>query len=225
MSDEIMETNNEATDTQTSQATAEKTYTQEEFDRHMSGLRKSIEGKFSKQFEELGDLNELRALKSQAEAAKEAEAIKAGQFEKILQEKAAKWETEIQKRDAVIKEYKIDAPLLNAAAQYRSVNPEQVKALLKNNVMLGDNGETLVKGADGSVRYNDSGKPLAVDDLVKEFLDSNPHFVQPTPASANTRSSVSGNDAKDFDISKLDMANPEDRAKFAQWKASNKSLT
>lgn len=223
MSDSIMETNNEATDTQTSQATAEKTYTQEEFDRHMSGLRKSIEGKFSKQFEELGDLNELRALKSQSEAAKEAEAIKAGQFEKILQEKAAKWETEIQKRDAVIKEYKIDAPLLNAAAQHRSVNPEQVKALLKHAVILGENGETLVKGIDGSVRYNDSGKPLGVDDLVKEFLQSNPHFVQPTPASSNTRSSVSGNDAKDFDISSLDMANPEHRKKYAEWRASNKA--
>lgn len=222
MSDTFTETNNEVTDTQTSQATAEKTYTQEEFDRHMSGMRKSIEGKFSKQFEELGDLNELRALKSQAEASKEAEAIKAGQFEKILQEKSAKWESEVQKRDAIIKEYKIDAPLLNAAAQHRSVNPEQVKALLKNNVTLGDEGQTLVTDSTGTVRYNDKGQPLSVDDLVKDFLSANPHFVQATPSSTNTKSSVEGN-VKDLDISTLDMANPEHRKKYAEWRASNKA--
>lgn len=222
MSDIITETNNETTDTpvEQSQATAEKTYTQEEFDRHMSGLRKSIESKFSKQFEELGDLNELKQLKADAAKAQEAEAIKRGEFEKILQEKSAKWESEVQKRDAIIKEYKIDAPLLTAAAAHRSVNPEQVKALLKSNVTLGEEGQTLVTDATGSVKYNDQGQPWSVDDLVKDFLTANPHFVQPTPSSTNTRNSVEGNNAADFDISKLDMANPEHRKQYAAWKAS-----
>lgn len=222
MSDIITETNNETTDTPVdqSQATAEKTYTQDEFDRHMSGMRKSIESKFSKQFEDLGDLNELRQLKTDAAKAQEAEAIKRGEFEKILQDKSAKWESEVQKRDAIIKEYKIDAPLLNAAAAHRSVNPEQVKALLKNNVTLGDEGQTLVTDSTGTVRYNDKGQPLSVDDLVKDFLNTNPHFVQATPSSSNTKSSVEGNNAGDFDISKLDMANPEHRKQYANWKAS-----
>jgi len=224
VSDTFTETNNETTDapeTQ-SQATAEKTYTQEEFDRHMSGMRKSIENKFAKQFEDLGDLNDLRQLKADAAKAQEAEAIKRGEFEKILQEKSAKWESEVQKRDAIIKEYKIDTPLLNAAASLKSVNPDQVKALLKNSVTLGDNGETLVTDAAGSVRYNDKGQPLSVDDLVADFLQANPHFVQPTPSSTNTKSSVEGN-ATDFDISKLDMANPEHRKQYSQWRANNKA--
>lgn len=222
MSDIITETNNETTDTpvEQSQANAEKTYTQEEFDRHMSGLRKSIEGKFSKQFEELGDLNELKQLKADAAKAQEAEAIKRGEFEKILQEKSAKWESEVQKRDAIIKEYKIDAPLLNAAAAHRSVNPEQVKALLKSNVTLGEDGTTLVTDTTGTVKYNDQGQPWSVDDLVKDFLATNPHFVQPTPSSTNTRNSVEGNNAGELDISKLDMANPEHRKQYAAWKAS-----
>lgn len=203
-----------------SQAPAEKTYTQEEFDRHMSGMRKSIENKFAKQFEDLGDLNDLRQLKADAAKAQEAEAIKRGEFEKILQEKSAKWESEVQKRDAIIKEYKIDAPLLNAAAAHRSVNPEQVKALLKHNVTLGDEGQTLVTDTTGTVRYNDQGQPWSVDDLVKDFLSANPHFVQATPTSTSTKSSVEGNNAQDFDVSSLDMANPEHRAKYAQWRAS-----
>jgi hypothetical protein len=219
VSEDITETTNETTDAPQSQATAEKTYTQEEFDRHMSGMRKSIENKFAKQFEDLGDLNDLRQLKADAAKAQEAEAIKRGEFEKILQEKSAKWESEVQKRDAIIKEYKIDAPLLNAAASHRSVNPEQVKALLKSNVTLGENGETLVTDATGTVKYNDQGQPLSVDDLVKDFLNANPHFVQPTPSSTNTKSSVEGS-TTDFDISKLDMANPEHRKQYAAWKAS-----
>lgn len=224
MSEQIMETQQEPTDApQTeSQATAAKTYTQEEFDRHMAGLRKSIESKFERQLAELGDLNQLRELKTRAEKQQQEEALKRGEFERVLQEMAAKKDAEISKRDAVIREYKVDTPLLNAAAQYRSVNPEQVKALLKSNVTLADTGEVIVTGADGAPRYNDDGKPLSVDELVKEFLQSNPHFVQPTPATTNTRNAIAPAGGDDFDVTKLDMANPEHRKRYAEWRARNK---
>ena len=103
---EIMATETEETVTDTeNQATSNaKTYTQEEFDNHMAGLKNSITKKFEKQFQELGDIEELKQLKVKAERAKEAEAIRKGEFEKILTEKADKWNSEIQKRDTVIKE-------------------------------------------------------------------------------------------------------------------------
>jgi ligand-binding sensor domain-containing protein len=111
----------------------------------------------------------------------------------------------------------VDTPLLNAAAKYRSVAPEQVKSLLKNNVRLGEEGTVEVVGSDGSVRYNDAGEALGVDDLVKEFLDTNPHFVQPTPSTTNTKSSIS-NSKEALDVSKLDMSNPEHRKAYAEMR-------
>ena len=219
---EIMATETEQTVTDTeNQATSNaKTYTQEEFDGHMAGLKNSLTKKFEKQFQELGDIEELKQLKVKAERAKEAEAIRKGEFEKILTEKADKWNSEIQKRDTVIKEYKINTPLLNEAAKLKSVNPEQVKSLLSNQVRLNDNGDVEVIDASGSVKYNDDGKPVSVEQLVGGFLKDNPHFVQATPATTNTKSSVSGTaQNQDFDLAKLDMNKPEHRQLYREAKS------
>ena len=219
---EIMATETEQTVTDTeNQATSNaKTYTQEEFDNHMAGLKNSITKKFEKQFQELGDIDELKQLKVKAERAKEAEAIRKGEFEKILSEKADKWNSEIQKRDTVIKEYKINTPLLNEAAKLKSVNPEQVKSLLSNQVRLNDNGDVEVIDGSGSVKYNDDGKPVSVEQLVGGFLKDNPHFVQATPATTNTKSIVSGTaQNQDFDLAKLDMNKPEHRQLYREAKS------
>ena len=202
-------------------ANASKTYTQEEFDRHMAGMKSAIAKKYEKQlnvYSELGDVEQLRQLKTEAEKRQQEQQLKRGEFEKILQERAASWQSEIQKRDSVIKEYKVNTPLLSAAANMRAVAPEQVKALLGNNVRLNADGEVEVVDSKGTVRYSDQGAPLSVEDLVKEFLLNNPHFVQPTPATTNTRSSHVA-DGNKVDLSKLDMRNPEHRKIYA---AANK---
>jgi len=222
MDEEIMAATEVNTDAQAqtveSQAQAEtKTYTQEEFDAAMAKMRHAVTNKVLKPYQDLGDPEELRELKLKAEAQRQEEQLKRGEFEKTLQEMAAKKDAEIQRRDAIIKEYKVDTPLLNAAAKYRSVAPEQVKSLLKNNVRLGEEGNVEVVSSDGSVRYNDAGEALGVDDLVKEFLESNPHFVQPTPSTTNTKSSIS-NSKEALDVSKLDMSNPEHRKAYAEMR-------
>ena len=210
-----------ATDAQVPEATSQeqttKTYTQEEFDRHMAGLKNSMSKKYEKQFAELGDINELRALKQAAETRKTEEQMKKGEFEKILQEKLSIKDAEIQRRDMMIKEYKVDLPLVNAAAKYRAVAPDQVKALLKNSLNYGSDGEVEVVDSNGQVRYNDKGQALTVDDLVREFLDANPHFVQPTPATTAGRSAH--NPSRDpVDVSKLDLTDPKQRAIYAEWR-------
>ena len=222
---ETLEMNTEVTDTAAnagSQEQATKTYTQEEFDRHMAGLKASLSKKFEKQLAELGDLEELKQIRQQAEQRKTEEAVKKGEFEKILQEKLSKKDAEIQRRDAVIKEYKVNTPLLSAAAQYRAVNAEQVKALLSNQVRLNDQGDVEVVDNSGSVRYKDNGEAMGVNDLVREFLDLNPHFVQPTPATTNTKSSVNAPAPGQIDISKLDMKNPQHRKLYAEAKAKGR---
>jgi hypothetical protein len=219
-----MSENTLATDTGTdpvvneeSQATG-KTYTQEEFDKHMAGLKNSIAKKYEKTLAELGDLEELKALKQQAESKRTEESIKKGEFENILKDMAAKKDAEIQKRDQMISEFKIEMPLVQAAAQFKAVAPDQVKALLKNNIRLVD-GEVEVVDTSGQVRYSDNGTAMTVTDLVQEFLAKNPHFVSASPATTNTKSSVNPGKAMDIDVSKLDMKNPEHRKLFAEHKA------
>jgi hypothetical protein len=216
---EIMETAATETATQTTQEPG-RSYTQEEFDKHMAGMRKSLEAKYERQFSELGDLDELKQLKATAEKQRTEEALKKGEFEKILQEMAQKKDAEISKRDEVIREYRVNTPLLDAAARYRAVAPEQIQTLLAGKVKLNDAGEVEVLDGSGTVRYDDSGKLFSVDNLVKEFLDTNPHFVAPGAATTNTQSSVSAASGKtDVDINDLDLTRPEHRKIYKEARA------
>jgi len=204
------------TEVQAKEAQAEeKFYSQKEFDDAMAKMRHATLNKALKPYQDLGDPDELRQLKSSAEKARTEEQMQKGQFEQVLQTMAAKKDAEIQKKDEVIRQYKVDTPLLNSAAKNRSINPEQVSALLKPQLRLGEDGAVEVVDSNGQVRYNDGGVALGVDDLVNEFLNANPHFVSPTPSTTNTKSNVF-NDTKELDVSKLDMSNPEHRKIYAE---------
>jgi hypothetical protein len=211
----------ETSTTTTQDGKAGKTYTQEEFDRHMSGLKQSLAKKFEKTYGDI-DIDEYKTLKQKADEAKQAESLRRGEFDKVMQELAAKKDGEIQKRDQIIKEYKINTPLVSTAAQLKCVNPDQVRALLQPNVRLNADGEVEIVDAKGTVRYSDKGVAFTVEDLVKEFLTTNPHFAPPTPATTNSQSSftASGNGA--IDLSKLDMSNPSHRKIYAEAKAKAK---
>jgi len=174
--------NTDAHANQDSQATETEAqgrmYSQTEFDDAMAKMKHAVTNKAIRPYQELGDIEELKQLKTQAEQKQTEEAMKKGEFEKVLSDMASKKDAEIAKRDQVIREYRVDTPLVNAAAK-------------------------------------DNGSAMGVDDLVKEFLDSNPHFVNPTPSTANTQSSVM-NETKNVDVSKLDMSNPEHRKIYAE---------
>jgi hypothetical protein len=203
------------------QAQADKTFTQEEVNAILARTKTQIEKKFATKYQDLGDPDELRTIKSDWEKRQQEQQIKRGEFEKTLQEMAAKKDAEISKRDSIIKEYKVNSPLLSAAAKYRAVNAEQVKSLLNNNVRLNADGEVEVIGEGGSVRYRDDGQPLAVEDLVREFLDSNPHFVSASPTTTNTKSNISQGQPAKLDITKLDMKNPEHRKVYSEYRKTN----
>lgn len=219
-SSETLAGNEQATDAELDYATNEvqdsKTYSQQDLDNALAKLKHSLNRKFSKQIEELGDLNELKQLKTDAETRRVEEAKKRGEYDNLMKELANKKDAEIAKRDAVIREYKIDMPLVEAAAKHRAVAPEQVRTLLKNQLQINSDGEVEITDPSGTVRYNDRGEMMSVDELVKGFLDTNPHFVSATPATTATKSSRSPLSDQTLDISKLDMRNPEHRKQYAE---------
>jgi len=217
----VNDTATDATGETENQAQATKTYSQQEVDNMMARMRGSLEKKLLKHYEDLGDVEELRSIKTEWEKKQQEQQIKKGEFDTLIRDLAAKKDAEIQKRDSVIKEYKVNTPLLSAAAQYRAVNAEQVKALLTPQVRLNPEGEVEVVDNKGLVRYNDSGEPLGVQDLVREFLDSNPHFVSANPATTNTKSSVANSGQGKLDITKLDMKNPAHRDLYRQYRKDN----
>lgn len=211
----------DAADATENQAQAGKSYSQEEVDNMMARMRGSLEKKLLKPYADLGDPEELRQLREEANKRQQEQQIKRGEFEKTLQELAAKKDAEIQRRDSIIREYKVNTPLLSAAATHRAVAPEQVKSLLSSQVRLNNDGDVEVVDNQGSVRYSDNGTPYSVEDLVREFLDSNPHFKSATPSTTNTRSNVSQTSSVGrVDVSKLDMTKKEDRKLYSEYRKS-----
>ena len=220
MSEQTLAMDNTDESSTTNQAPT-KTYTEQEVNDMMARMKGSLTKKFSKQWEDLGDLDELRQLKQEHERRKLEDQKKRGEFENILKELAEKKDQEIRKRDEIIRNYTVDVPLVSAAAQFRAVNAEQVKQLLKPNLRVNEHGEVEVLDTKGSVRYTDKGNPFKVEDLVQEFLQTNPHFVAAPPSTTQGKSNISQSPQK-LDISKLDMKNPEHRRMYKESRSANK---
>jgi hypothetical protein len=200
-------------DTGTSQNTnqaQEKTYTEVEVNDMIARMKGSLTKKLTKQYEDLGDPDELRTIKSEHEKRKLDEQKKRGEFEAILKDLAEKKDQEIRKRDEVIRNYTVEQPLVNLAAEFGAVNPGQVKTLLKPYLRLGETGEVEVIDEKGSVRYGDNGTAFGVKDLVKEFLDSNLHFRAAGPTTTQSKSNVNNGPNK-IDPTKLNMKDPKQR--------------
>jgi hypothetical protein len=197
---------------------AAKTFTQDEVNAILAKTKSQLEKKFASRYEDLGDPDQVREILTQHQKREQEQALKRGEFDSILQSLAAKKDAEIQKRDRIIESFKLETPVIDAAAKYRAVNPEQVKSLIRNNLRLGAEGDVEVLDREGKVRYDDSGRPLSVDSFVQTWLQENPHFVSATPSTTSSRSNVAGAASGKFDVSKLDMQNPEHRKQYAEYR-------
>ena len=171
-------------------------------------------------YKELGteDLNAAK-LSLQEKQEKELEIKKQrGEFDEIIKQQADKSNAEIANLKTQLEQIKINDSLLSSASKHRSNVPDQVVQLLKSNVKLNDEGKVEVLAENRQPRYNTKGELLSVDDYVQEFLTQNPHFQAATPSGSGSVSNVGKVDAKPFNIADLDMTNPEDRKRYAEYR-------
>jgi len=197
-----------------------KTFTLDEFNNAMASVRTRTEEKVLKQFQDV-DVERYRELTAQEEQRKLEEQKKRGEFEKILKDTAEKKDSEIDQLRNQLNSVKVDGAILNAASKYRAVSPEQVAKLVKDNVKLNDAGEVEVWGENNAPKYNDKGDLLSVDEYIKVFLETNPHFSQAGPSGSGAKSNTQPDGIKDVDISNLDMNNPSHRKIYKELQMKN----
>jgi len=194
-----------------------KTFTQDEFNDAMAAVRKKTESNVLKKFQGV-DVEKYRSMLEKEEEVVLEEQKKRGEFEKILKETAEKKDQRIAQLHAQLNSIKVDDSLLQASSKYRAINPEQVVRLVKDQVKLNDTGDVEVVDKNGTPRYAESGEPLTVDMLVKEFLDTNPHFISAGPSGSGAKSNTQTDGVKPVDITKLDMKDPAQRAIYAEYR-------
>lgn len=179
-----------------------RTFSQDDLERIVEQRLMRERKKYEKKLEGV-DLDEARKLleeKQQAEIERQKEK---GEFEKVLQQLAEKKDNEINQYKTKLQEIQVDGALINAASQHGAVSPDQVVALLKNKTRLGDDGSVEILDNDGTVRYNDSGTPVQVNELVSEFLTANPHFVKASPSGTGSKGAAGGSTQKPSSVADM----------------------
>ena len=211
---------------QETQATAEtntaetksNVFTQEQLDNIIKARLEAEQRKYEKK------LQEEEKQKAEILRQKQLEEAKTKQdLEKIMQERLSEKEKELNSFKEQIKKEKVDNSILSVASNNNAISPSQVVALLKDEVKYTDDGRIEVVDNNSNVRYNAKGELLTIEDRVKEFLDSNPHFRKGSLSGSGSMNAIGGKTVKPFNLQDLDLTKPEDRAKYSEYRKKRDS--
>jgi hypothetical protein len=193
--------------------TESKSFTQEQLDNIVQARLMAERKKYERKMEEEEkQKTELLKQKQLEEAKSKAE------IEKLMKERIAEKDTEISRYKNEIKKEKIDNSILSVASKNNAINPMQVVQLIEKEIKLNDDGRIEVLDNNSNIRYNAKGELLTIEDRVKEFLDTNPHFRNATVQGSGSKASIGGNTVKPLNIQDLDLNKPEDRKAYAEYR-------
>jgi hypothetical protein len=191
----------------------EMTFTQEQLDNIIKSRLDSEQKKHQRM------LDEMKAKEEEAFKEKQIQEAKSKQeLEKLMQERIAQKDSEIVRYKNEIKKERIDNSIMSVASQNNAVSPNQVVALVKDQIRLTDDNRVEILDNNSNVRYNPNGELLTIEESVKEFLDANPHFRQGSLSGTGSQSAIEGKTVKPFNIQDLDLSKPEDRQKYAEYR-------
>ena len=198
--------------------TESKSFTQEQLDNIVQARLMAERKKYERKMEEEEkQKTELLKQKQLEEAKSKAE------IEKLMKERIAEKDSEISRYKNEIKKEKIDNSILSVASKNNAINPMQVVQLIEKEIKLNDDGRIEVLDNNSNIRYNAKGELLTIEDRVKEFLDTNPHFRNATVQGSGSKASIGGNTVKPLNIQDLDLNKPEDRKAYSEYRKKRDS--
>jgi len=207
------ETQTETTQTPEVEKAKEMVFTQQQLDNIIKSRLDAEKNKYEKKLQEEEKQRQEILKQKQLEEAKTKQDL-----EKIMQERIAEKDSEINRYKTEIKKERIDNNILSVASQNKAISPNQVVALMKDKVRLTDDNRVEILDNNSNVRYNPKGELLTIEESVKEFLDANPHFRQGSLSGTGSQSAIEGKTVKPFNIQDLDLSKPEDRSKYAEYR-------
>ena len=213
---EVPTKNQETVETPKVEETA-KSFTEDQVEAIVQRRLERERSKISKQLDGV-DINEAKKLLEEKKQKEQELALQRGEFEKVMKETVSKKDQEISQLVSELQKIRIDEQLVNTASNLKAINPNEVKALLRNSLRLNDSGNVEVVSENGTPRYTDKGEPMNVNDLVAEYLNNNPHHLSATPSGTGSQSGIGGDTPKPMKISDLDMSNPEHREIYKEMR-------
>ena len=206
---------NEVTDTSTTNQEAK--FTQEDVNKLIAQRVDRVKNQYEKKYSSV-DIDQYNTLVT-ADEERVVEAKKArGEFDDLLKQTVAKKDDMINSLNSELRDIKINGALLNEASQLKAINPNQVVQLLQGQVKLNSGNVEVLDTTTNQIRYTEDGNTMQVGDLVQEFLQTNPHFVQAGPKGSGS-GNVTNINGDTFDPTQLDMTKASDRGKFKKYQA------
>ena len=206
------------TKVEATQEVKEMKFTQEQLDKVISSRLEAERRKYEKKLQEEENQKAEIIKQKQLEEAKTKQDL-----EKIMQDRLSEKEQELNRYKNQIKKEKVDNSILSVASLNKAISPAQVVALLKDEVKYTDDGRIEIVDNNSNVRYNSQGELLTIEDRVKEFLDSNPHFRQGSLSGSGSQSAIGGKTVKPFNLQDLDLTKPEDRKAYQEYRKKRDS--
>lgn len=202
MSDEIMDDEVSTPSDEQSGGGASKTFTQADVDKILEQRLARERKRFEKMTDGV-DIDEAKRVLAEREQAELERQKERGEFENVLKKTVEKKDMTIQSLTSKLHQIQVDGALLNAASTKNAVSPEQVSALLKGQTRLSDDGQVEILDKNGSIRYNDNGELLSVNELMEEFLTANPHFVRASSGGAGSSGNAGGSTQKPSSVAQM----------------------
>ena len=222
---EAVQPNNEQAESTTAETKIETTaeikemrFTQDQLDKVISSRLEAERRKYEKKLQEEENQKAEIIKQKQLEEAKTKQDL-----EKIMQDRLSEKEQELNRYKNQIKKEKVDNSILSVASLNKAISPAQVVALLKDEVKYTDDGRIEIVDNNSNVRYNSKGELLTIEDRVKEFLDSNPHFRQGSLSGSGSQSAIGGKTVKPFNLQDLDLTKPEDSKAYQEYRKKRDS--
>jgi len=213
----IVESQNQTSESTTETPIVEKakemTFTQEQLDNIIKQRLESEKSKHQRQLDEVKKAEENALKEKQIQEAKTK-----ADLEKLMQERISEKDSEIKNMKMEIKKERVDNQILSVASRNKAISPSQVVSLLKDQIRLTDDNKVEILDNNKNIRYNEKGEALTIEEKVNEFLDANPHFRQGSIAGTGSQSAIEGKTVKPFNIQDLDMSNPEDKKRYAEYR-------
>lgn len=145
---------------------------------------------------------ELEVLRRERAERERKDAEERRQYDRAIKSVREEAQTEVskanQKLAAILDEIKVEkvqGGLINSAAKFKAINPQQVAILLQSQTQFDpDTRKVIYLGEDGQPAFK-NGVPWSADDLLMVFRHKNPHLFQ--AAASDTGSGAGGSGASD----------------------------
>ena len=194
------------------------TFNQEDVDRIVKQRLEAEKAKHQRMLDETKKKEEEILKEKQIQEAKTK-----ADLENLMKARIAEKDKELADWKSKVKTINVDNSIMAHASKNNAIAPDQVVSLLKHEVNYNDDGRVEILDQNKNIRYNSKGELFSLEDRVKEFLDANPHFRKGSLAGTGSTSSIEGKTVKPFNIQDLDMSNPEDRKRYAEYRKQRDS--